>query len=498
MKIKSKNLIRLGIVTLSLPYMLFVVFWCKVYIGVPLFLLSIYILDVVIKKKLEVDDREYMIKVPYLILSFVFIMIIMILGGHGEWWSQHHADWPVRYAAYRDLIDFEWPVIYPDNSFLCYYFGYFLPPAAISKLITVFISDVKVSHMVTVQAELLWGTYVVFLVYLLILDFIHKRSKGFKKYIDIKEILIVLMIFLFFSGLDVVGSFLPRNCGNGVFNWEDNIDCWSYKPFTCIVSNLWDAFNQAIMFHLACILIFMQEDMTMVLYIAGVSFISMIFPLLGMAIVCIPLLIKRIRHITELISIENIVGVIALVITLLFYMGQSGMMDSVSEKTSPIRICVEVFYIYKDIILFLVLEFYIYFILLYKKNRKDMIYMVSGLTVWIFVLIEYVNGPWEMTMRCSMPMIYYMLILSAKEMIDFYHDKKIEVSRVLLIIVLILGVGSPLCDIYRGINLEMKNYWKPEIHDEVRTFSDKKGVGTISQYKGDIYKSSLFHRTVGR
>ncbi|MCQ2609956.1 MAG: hypothetical protein MJ151_04115, partial [Lachnospiraceae bacterium] len=406
------------------------------------------------------DNREYVIKTSYLLFAVLLILLILILGGHGFLWSQHYADWPVRSAVYRDLVNNDWPVVFLDNSFLCYYFGYFLPPAFISKFLFLFVKNAVILDKAMMIVELLWGTYITFLAFLLILDYIHKRSSGFKDNIAFKELLIVLFIFIFFSGLDIIGSVFLSPPGRHVFDWKDNLDVWSYKVFPCVVSNLWDAFNQGIMFYLASILIFMQEDMTIIMYLAGVSFISMIFPLLGLALLCIPLLIKRIKYIKELITIPNIVGIIALVSSVLFIISQRVIIDSATSGC-PIKVASDLMEKWVYHIEFLILEFYIYFILLFKKHYKDPVFIISGISALLFIIIEYEHGTWEVFLRCSMPAIFCILVLSAKEMIDFYHDRKVELARVALVVCLVIGVWTPACDIARNVDLSMKNGWVP-------------------------------------
>jgi len=62
------------------------------------------------------------------------ILLWTYLGGLNGLFFQSD-DWPWRNAIYHDLVEKDWPVIYPERgSALVYYIGFWLPPALVAKL----------------------------------------------------------------------------------------------------------------------------------------------------------------------------------------------------------------------------------------------------------------------------------------------------------------------------------------------------------------------------
>lgn len=490
-KIKSKILLYIGFLYISLPAMLFSLWWLKIYICVPIFFIIIYCLDGIFRRKVS-DDREYYISKGSLILSLIYIFIICVLGGHGKLWTEHFADWPVRWAVFRDLVRFNWPCVFKDNSYSCYYFGYFLFPALVAKFLKyICVSNASFERMLAI-VELIWSYISIYLIFLLIVDFMHKLiyKNDIDKVYGIKEILIILVGFTLFSGLDIIG-YKTISDRSGLF--MDNLDVWYRAFFPCTFSNLCDAFNQCIVFYIATLLVLLQDDMSFLIYIGGVSFISMIFPEVSLVVICIAILIKRIKHIKELVSISNAIGLIIGIIVLVFYMGQAGVQQS---QSSGQMFRIEVTNIFHDII-FLFLEFYIYFILLYKRNHKDIIFITCGLTVSIFIFITYTAGDIEVPMRCSMAMVYYMLLMYIKEMLLYIKDKKTTFIRVCLILVFCIGLVTPYVCVYRTVVNTINSHGKVSIHDEQYSYATGYGSGVITQYVGYDYDNSLFHKTVG-
>ena len=97
-----------------------------------------------IKKKINLFDKKTLV---YWIIAIVLIMAWVYLSGIGGFAYQNDDFW-ARNAIYRDLINYDWPVIYDlslepdyvinllgtDKVAFSYYYIFWLPIALISKI----------------------------------------------------------------------------------------------------------------------------------------------------------------------------------------------------------------------------------------------------------------------------------------------------------------------------------------------------------------------------
>ncbi|PPS21854.1 hypothetical protein DJ52_08305, partial [Brachyspira murdochii] len=218
LKIYNKNIefnvssfIILGYLYLIIPYMIFLFGWTKYYISIPFIILLIITLYLMIKKTLLTYNKVYSINLLVLISVILIILSFVIVLGIGELFPQSGDMRNGRNAVIRDLINFSWPIIYPENGFgFVYYFAHWAVPSIIGKIFSI-----QIALLVLV----LWSFIGIFIFFILIINILNIKNN--------KYILISLVIFIFFGSI-------PYSAG-GIF-----------IEYTSITTQIYHLFNQSI------------------------------------------------------------------------------------------------------------------------------------------------------------------------------------------------------------------------------------------------------------
>lgn len=127
------DLAKVTVCFLALPYLFFIPGWLNTPAALVLLCIVLYCLKTTLTEVTAVRQPQITVRD---LLAFIMIAIIVNLsgaGGYGYQWN----DWNMHNARLKDLVEYTWPVRYGDNQNFVYYFGYFLPSAALGKLTSV-------------------------------------------------------------------------------------------------------------------------------------------------------------------------------------------------------------------------------------------------------------------------------------------------------------------------------------------------------------------------
>lgn len=160
-------------------------------------------------------------------------------------------DFLARNPIYRDLCTYDWPIVYDLSKqsdavqavvgsgtvAFSYYLTYWLPPALLSKIF----SFSEIGRNLSLYFYTVFGIFLV----------VYNLCRYFKK-VSYK----ILLIFIFFSGLDIAGCLIHRVFVAAVkVNEQQNfsmllydfIETWAGKyEYLSNTTNLFWAFNQAV------------------------------------------------------------------------------------------------------------------------------------------------------------------------------------------------------------------------------------------------------------
>ncbi len=271
-----RKLVLMAYIYLSLPMVIFLLGWCRPLIGVPLAGVCVWslILSYRGREYIELDWKPTMADKWKLITIAAVIFAWVALSGIGGyvWQNGDHA-W--RNRILQILSDYEWPPAVEERG-LTYYIGTWLPAALIGREL-----GVDKAH----TALFIWVLLGVCLVYALIC--VWRR----------KIVFWPLVILIFFSGLDIVGSNIFAEDAIRIFD-ADHLEWWVPRhpyelQYSSITTQLYWVFNQAVPVWLAIMLIFMDESPKNMIWVSSLVAITSTLPLIGLVPIMVYFMFRR-------------------------------------------------------------------------------------------------------------------------------------------------------------------------------------------------------------
>ena len=421
---------------------IFVYFFYKLYLSL-------------IRKEIDLFNKK---DIVYCIIAVILIMAWVFLSGIGGFAYQNDDFW-ARNAIYRDLINYDWPIIYDlslepdyvvnllgtDKVAFSYYYIFWLPIALISKIFNLswFISN------------LLLYFYVV-LGLLLVLYFLNRKLN--------KCSYIALILLILFSGLDIV-RFVIRNNYLPIIEHIEWYGDFFYQ-YSSNTTQLFWIFNQSVPIWLLMSILLNIDDYKYSIGLCALAFAYSPWAMFGLLPYMFYILIKDIKG---SINFENVsISLLMLIIFGTFYFcGQKG--------TNAFHISFMYFHnSYKAYLMLMLLEVIIYFLLI-GKNKYEYYYV----TLFSLLLIPYVQDEsLNFCMRASIPALFMLMYYAIRSLCD--NNKML---KNVTLIVLIIGAYTPFTEIYRSIDNTL-NWHEYIIRDEIYSFGD-------THYNGDDREDSI-------
>lgn len=131
----STSLLRLAsIFYLLLPNLIFAASWFRIELAIPMTIGLSYLFLLEIKGEKQQDNRLSIPKKKLIILAFIAFVLTSLTGISG--YSYQLYDYWAENAKFYDLYKSDWPLYFEEvDRYACYYFGYYLVPAFISKMV---------------------------------------------------------------------------------------------------------------------------------------------------------------------------------------------------------------------------------------------------------------------------------------------------------------------------------------------------------------------------
>ena len=262
---------------LALPMVIFLLGWCKLLVGIPLACVCVWSLVLCYRKRENFIELEWKLsqadKWKLAVIAAVIFAWVALSGIGGYAWQNSDHAW--RNRMLNILVEYEWPPTSGERGFT-YYIGTWLPAALVGK-----ISDLDKAYV----ALFLWILLGVFLVYALIC--IWRK----------KIVLWPLMILIFFSGLDIIGSNIFTD--NVISIWgTEHLEWWAAKfqyklQYTSNTSQLYWVFNQAIPVWLVMVLLFVDEPPKNMIWVSTLIAITSTLPFIGMVPIMVYYMFRR-------------------------------------------------------------------------------------------------------------------------------------------------------------------------------------------------------------
>ncbi len=404
-------------------------------------------------------------------LAFGWVFFSGIGGFANQDWDHHF-----RNALFRDLIVESWPVYYdfpasyPDpelashHSALNYYLTFWLPAALVGKW---------------------WGAevarfFLLFWSYAGVLLVLYHLNRLF----TFRYALIVSLLFMGWSGLDVLGRLIIQPLANFTTFQLEAYYLYSYTAFT---SNLYNVFNQAIPTWLITLWVFNHPNRLNLLPIAFLLAYAP-FPFVGLALLYYAYYglncLARERTVvnvlagilSEFCQLENIVAILCLLVPYaLFYSAHTSSVPSalfwsrnlVGTRREKLQVIVFYFVTF-------FLEAGVYFLSIGLLSKK--VYQTYKRLFWLcfitllFLPFWIVGTGNDFASRGSMPFLVMLCVMTAKALIDGI-DNRLPISQfVIPLLALLIAWVTPAVAITNGIAFQNP----PVIWNSIGTFSNPK------------------------
>ncbi len=485
LRIKRFYIIITTYIYLALPVLIFLLGWIRL----PYAILAVTALLVGIIYSLKheyMNNRNAYIYIhwKWLVFIAVFLFVFAIISGVGGFYYQSR-DFNWRNAIFNDLIKFEWPVIYnKTNTALVYYFAYWLPAALIGKLFGRTAADIALLNYTFI------GLLIVFFLMYMLLK-INKFS----------QILILMSVFLLFSGLDVLGAqFAEILLGTPYYFIPNHLEWWTWsREYSSNMTQLMWVFNQSLMSWITIALLLLQKKPNNFAVIGILLLASGPIPFIGFFPYAVVLAIKYViknkkslpmsKIIKNIMSLQNVLfGVIVFPIVYFFLTSNTIVQEKGFQLVSLQFNAIYIFFF----VMFIVLEVLVYLIPLLLCNKKDVILILTGVLLCIIPFFK-LGADEDFIMKASVPALFILMIYLVKFFIGKKDlNKKNRVIELILIIAFTIGTLTPIVEQTRALKeiVSAKNITR--VQDNIVTFSDMDEEDGNNNFLSRNYFQNIF------
>ena len=384
------------------------------------------------------------IKPSYLAVIIPAILLILFIAGISEF-GFGSSDHTIRYAILNDLVEYKWPVIYDfstqENPIVSaylgdhtvafsYYFVFWMVPAVFGKLfglmaarVVLFIWTAIGLLLVALGASMLYG----------------KASRA------------LFAGMMLFAGFDIIPYYI--NEWTGVWTtWE------RWNPELIVVGNFYqimNVFNQCIPGWIVTILLIMCVNSRLTGYLGALMFCYSPWAAIGILPMCVCKLIthRGTKPLKNIFTVGNFVTpAVFLVVFGTFYTANS---SATSEAGFTWTFYPSFLEFIKDYFAFILVEFVVWFILIYKRHKGDAMLLTALGTMLVipFYKITYAN---DFLMRGSMAPLFLISLYAVMFVTDYFYKalngKKFEiVSRAVVLLLLLAAYSSINLIIFHSI-----------------------------------------------
>ena len=472
------NLKILSYTYLIVPIIIFALGWIKPIYSIPI-VIALICISIKIYKQCKKEDNEEIIMTRngIWVLSACMLTLCM-LGGHGGLFYQT-TDWNERNAIFRDLINHEWPVYYErTNNALTYYIGQWMVPAVFAKIIKLIFTTILGTAFVT-YSDIAFDIGNIFLLYwnalgvLLACLWILKTLK-----IDGKRTIVAIILFLSFSGLDILGTiFTEVNVLESL-----HLEWWATDyQYSSMITQLFWVFNQCIPIWIITLIFYNEKRVNnyMLIILLSIPFsplgtIGLAILFCGRAVIFLSESVKEKRlkeFIKDVFSTQNVLALFSIFpIYLLYYLSNSSVQGS--ETGGGFNILWKNFEgIYNKLkfVVFLLFEVGVYGIITFSKHKKNPFFYVVFLPLIVIPFFQ-IGYAYDFSMRVSIPALIIIAIWVIECLFEKINKKNITIELILILSVLVFAAVTPTIEIYRGFYYAWKNQKIFNVCDDMKTF----------------------------
>jgi len=485
---------------LLLPASFFIIGWIRPLIAIPATALLVAAWVLILLNARKTQSAVYEIKVKAIVLVSVVLLLWCYIAGQGGFFYQS-SDHQYRNAIFRDLVAFRWPVVYEKTGgSLVYYIGFWLIPASIGKVANL-LFNFETAWAVANTALFLWSFLYLFFISLLIL--IYVKADTYRK------IVLAMIVFVFFSGLDIIGILGSHRFD--VTTIPNHLEWWSWTyQYSSNTTQLFWVYNQSTPVWLATALFVNEKSVRNYVFLCLIVLICSSLPAVGLFILLFGMgvykLIPYIRSkqvfcfLKEAFSVQNIIAAVVLLPILYLYFKTNQAVDG-----NPFQFNLYAAFLgWESAILryvsFCMLEFGVLSVLLYRENRKNILYWMSVVSLCCVGAFR-LGAANDFSMRASIPALLVLMMLTIRTLIDSIRLTAIDGKHYFCIrkigleiaIILMIGAATPIVECCRGINAVWEQQQLNLVADDVKTLSDQP-IEDCQNFLAGNYEESDFYK----
>ena len=505
--IADKVMIAAAYLYLAVPIILFAIGWLKPVFAI-LFIAVIAVGLWKVEGDFEFKTADNKSSLNFILISLAVALVWVFSSGIGGYTFQN-LDFNARNAIFHDLINHNWPVVYDyqkvpeikaiigNSGTLIYYFTFWLPAAFVGKYF---------GWLAANAALFIWTVTGITLCFYLVSRFTGIRKSW------------VLLIFVFWSGLDILGGAIVENRIPYLtllkLLQNQHLEWWTSPKYLLQYSShtaqLFYVFNQALPAWLVTLLVLNSKKLKSILFTSSLVLLFAPLPSLGLLPFVVYKILEEIpkqafvrwgiSRLKELATVQNLVsGGILFVTAVLFFLSNNAaqkhgfLWDVRPEDMSLDRLI----FIY---IVFCLVEFILYIVIVYKTANKLLLFI---LFITLAVIPLYSYGEYnDFAMRVSIPALLILCLLFIQRInynIQSVPSIEKNIYSAIFIIVILISCITPMHELFRArdyIVLET-----PSFMDDWKTFDLSRGMDKseyIQNYVTGNASKHIFFQTIGK
>lgn len=461
---------RVAIGYLALPVVIFLVGWCQAWVA-TLGLLALALAARALFGRLPEPAIPRLRPAAWCLLLGL-AAAWSALGGAGHL-VHANSDWLVRDAVLRDLVTGAWPVAYLDRAggeyLLRAPLAYYLPAALVGKLAWPGVAD---------AALLGWTFAGVALVFALAASSERRFS----------ALLLLLAVFVLFSGMDLVGMVLTR--GPVILSYmlpTEHIEWWAERfQYSAHSTQLFWVPNHAIPGWIAVALLVRRADEPAFLRLLPllVALLPLWSPLTAIGflpLAAAAVLSFAVRHrVRDVIDPAVLVGAFVAALPVAAYLTmQAGAIASGGTQVTG-----EPGWLYvANCAQFVLLEGGLLWILLLMV-RRDPLLLAAGFVLWLLPLAAFGPGN-DLAMRGSIPALALLAMRAGQVVAGHAASPRLRAG---VLAVLALGVPTAILEINRSMLFPQ---WPPALGTSLLEVTDGQPVANYMAPASGVVTSTL-------
>ena len=502
---------------LVLPIVIFLIFWVRPLIAVPVGILFLAFAVVLsddasgtvgpwTKSGDKNGGKKWQWVLYWLILAGL-VCLWVYFSGIGSF-SYQNWDHYMRNAIYRDLCGQPWPVCYDlskESAIVChyigtdkvafvYYFAFWLVPAGLTKLL----------HAGESTANLLVYFWSV-LGLLLILANVHRallvRLGGSPAgRFPWKRALLVPAVFIGFSGLDLIGFLIFR----GVPALGQHLEWWAgYFQYSANTTLLYWVFNQAIPLWLLVSMLLLCRTNRKAVGLCSLLFAYSPFATFGIIPLAAYAALKQyglkkslLKRFLSALTVWNIgIPLSMLAVFGSFYMMNAG---SVSDHAFIWQLGYIPGKLILHLGLFLILEMGLYAVFL-AKRMKRFDYLAASVILLVLIPLYHMTPSNDFAMRASLPALFLLMFCILRYLLE--PGKAWQ--KTALIVLLVIGLATPFQEVTRSVIGTTTQTKEAYLQESIYSFAairseDMDQIEMCDvQFFAHNYENSAFYRYIG-